>query len=198
MAKGPASSHSQVMMQVHVTQRRCLRKSCRTFPALLGRGLPAGSIKSLRHSSGATANVCGPRTCERRHRAQPGAWSLEPGARGPQEHPFPSSAPPPAPPNTLGLTPKPSSHSLLLSPTASAPQTPTQSVCTLRCMHAHSVKARPLTDTAHLPSPGGGAAITVPHGKVARTGREATQPHGVPAAALHGLVSGSAHAVGVQ
>lgn len=125
-----------------------------TLPALLGTCLPAGSIQSLRHSSGATANVCGPGR-RRRHRKrslEPGAWSLEPG--GP-EHPA-SSPPPPAPPNTLGLTPA-SSHSLLTR--SPAPTDIHRRVCTLAhaCMHTAHVKARPLTDRSASPRPGGRA-----------------------------------------
>ena len=81
--------------------------------------------------------------------------SLEPGARGPQEHPFPSS-PPPAPPNTLGLTPKPSSPSLLTR--SPAPTDIRRRVCTPAhaCTHTARAKARPLTDTsASPPRPGG-------------------------------------------
>ena len=80
--------------------------------------------------------------------------SLEPGARGPQEHPVPSS-PPPAPPNTLGLTPKPSSPSLLTR--SPAPTDIRRRVCTrhTRARTQHVPRPGLLQARAHLPRPGG-------------------------------------------
>nr|CAI9690255.1 unnamed protein product [Rangifer tarandus platyrhynchus] len=62
----------------------------------------------------------------------------------------------PAPPDAVGLTPKPSSRSLLAR--SPAPIDIHRPVCTRAhaCMHAARIKVRPLTDTSASPPPPGG------------------------------------------
>lgn len=181
---------------MHVTQREVSPEVLqKRFQHCWACGLPAGSIQSLRHSSGATANVWGPRTCEETAEVQPGAWSqgaprapvpLLPPASSPK-HPGPDSQAK----QPLPAHPQPGSHRHTQACVHPAHA----------CTHTARAKARPLTGPSASPPPRR-QALPSPcltarwwgHGAAERP----TQPHGVPAAALHGWCPAAPMQSGVQ
>lgn len=107
MAKGRATathrSAQAVPAKCTSPRGRCLRKSCRNASQRCwARGLPAGSIQSLRHSSGHSKclRALDVRGDTGKRSLEPGAWSLSQGAPR-----APVPPPPPAPPHQLRQTP---------------------------------------------------------------------------------------------